>query len=324
MSNTDSGIKICFFLFAKVVEIQINIPYGHVAGKWWGRRDVRPILCIHGWQDNAASFDALIPLLPDHVGYLAIDMPGHGHSSRIPNGLLYSNNDDIYIVNFIIHQFGWSKVSLMAHSLGAISCFIFAASFPEKVDLLITLDALQPRILTPSNINYLSACLDEMHLIDKWTIAGAEPPTYTYEELIEKMNSQTFLSVKRSSANYLLARAVKESGKEAGRYYFTRDPRLKLHQIPVYTPEINESFAKSIECPILFVKALQSGIYAPKEEQVSILEVLMEKPNFEMTAVEGGHHVHLNEPFMVSGAISEFLLKHISNRCSASVVGSKL
>lgn len=310
-------------MFAKVVEIRIQVPYGHVAAKWWGRRDIRPILCIHGWQDNAASFDALIPLLPDYVGYLAIDMPGHGLSSRIPNGLFYSNIDDIYIMIYIIKQFGWKKVSLMGHSLGAISCFIFTASFPEKVDLLITLDALQPRTVTPSHMDYVSASLEEMILIGERNTSGEEPPTYTYDELIEKMNSQTFLSVKRSSANFLLARAVKESSKEEGRYYFTRDARLKWHQISFFTPETNVSFAKSIECPILFVKASQSAFYAPKEQQESVLEVMMGKQNFEMTMVDGGHHVHLNEPSLVSESVSAFLLKHLPSRDS-SVIGSKL
>ena len=44
---------------------------------------------MHGWQDNAGSFDRLIPLLPRNHAYLAIDLPGHGLSSRIPNGMQY-------------------------------------------------------------------------------------------------------------------------------------------------------------------------------------------------------------------------------------------
>jgi len=37
----------------------------------------RPIVCIHGWQDNAGTFDRLIPLLPREFSYLAIDLPGN-------------------------------------------------------------------------------------------------------------------------------------------------------------------------------------------------------------------------------------------------------
>lgn len=39
----------------KVEEIQIKFPWGHVAGKWWGPKNVRPIVSLHGWQDNAGK-----------------------------------------------------------------------------------------------------------------------------------------------------------------------------------------------------------------------------------------------------------------------------
>lgn len=31
-------------------EIKIPVPWGHIAGKWWGPEDKRPILALHGWQ----------------------------------------------------------------------------------------------------------------------------------------------------------------------------------------------------------------------------------------------------------------------------------
>ena len=32
------------------LEIKIPVPWGHIAGKWWGPTNIRPILAIHGWQ----------------------------------------------------------------------------------------------------------------------------------------------------------------------------------------------------------------------------------------------------------------------------------
>lgn len=52
---------------------------GSIAAKWWGSKTKRPIILAHGWQDNAGSFDTLIPLLPSEFSYLAIDFPGHIH-----------------------------------------------------------------------------------------------------------------------------------------------------------------------------------------------------------------------------------------------------
>lgn len=73
----------------KVKEVQIPTDWGHIAAKLWGKEDQRPILALHGWQDNAATWDALIPQLPESCSILAIDFPGHGNSSWIPKGSQY-------------------------------------------------------------------------------------------------------------------------------------------------------------------------------------------------------------------------------------------
>lgn len=60
-----------------------------ISGKWWGPRTEQPIIAIHGWQDNAGTWDTLIPLLPESISVLAIDLPGHGLSSHYPKGHFY-------------------------------------------------------------------------------------------------------------------------------------------------------------------------------------------------------------------------------------------
>lgn len=306
------------------MEIEIKIPYGHLAAKWWGRRDVRPILCIHGWLDNAASFDSLIPLLPDHVGYLAIDMPGCGFSSHLPNGLMYSTIEDIYIINYIVRQFGWSTVSLIAHSMGAMSCFIYAATFPGMVDMLVALDSLQPFVISPPRLSFLMSSIEQVRICDVRNIVDDDMPSHTFEELFEKMHQQTFVSLTRSSARLLLARTVKESAKEKGRFIVMRDSRLKYLHASMYTPEINDDLAASVECPLLFVRALQSSVYIPSDEAERVLDVMKEKTNFEMITVDGVHHVHLNEPTLVSDAVSEFVCKYLPVGDNCIVVNSKL
>ena len=37
--------------------------YGHIAGKAWGDPGGKPILGLHGWLDNAGTFDHLAPLI---------------------------------------------------------------------------------------------------------------------------------------------------------------------------------------------------------------------------------------------------------------------
>lgn len=306
-----------------MVEIEIGIPYGVIAAKWWGRRDVRPILCVHGLLDNAASFDSIIPLLPDTVGYLAIDMPGHGKSSRMPPGLVYTFVDDIYIINYIVRKLGWDKVALMGHAAGAISSFLFAATFPDRVELVVALDELQPRVLSQQYIDYLIPSVERMRDVELKHATDTEPPTYTIDEMVEKVNAQTLLAVSRPSAMYLLARAAKESGIQAGRWHFTADTRLKWHQFPMYAQDVNESFATSIECPFMYVKYLQSPYAEAKANTDSVLEILMEKPNFAMLTVDGDRYVHLNDPRLLSDGIGEFIADNLDDK-ARDHVASKL
>ncbi|KAJ6641822.1 putative serine hydrolase [Pseudolycoriella hygida] len=48
-------------------EFELQVPWGHIACKWWGPKNIQPIICMHGWQDNAGTFDPLITQLPSHL-----------------------------------------------------------------------------------------------------------------------------------------------------------------------------------------------------------------------------------------------------------------
>lgn len=71
-------------------EMKIDVPWGHVSGKWYGNQDDQPILALHGWLDNAGSFDRLIPLLPQKFPVLCIDLPGNLTSQSDEFNKLYA------------------------------------------------------------------------------------------------------------------------------------------------------------------------------------------------------------------------------------------
>lgn len=43
-----------------VEEVEIEFPWGKLAAKWWGSKQQKPILVLHGWQDNAGNGFSLI------------------------------------------------------------------------------------------------------------------------------------------------------------------------------------------------------------------------------------------------------------------------
>lgn len=100
------------------------------AGRWWGPQDTQPVLAMHGWLDNAATFDPLMELLPESLSVLAIDLPGHGRSSHYPPGVLYHFTEDVVTIRRLAKHFGWEKVSIMGHSMGGSYAFLYAAIYP--------------------------------------------------------------------------------------------------------------------------------------------------------------------------------------------------
>uniref|UniRef100_A0A182PJ13 AB hydrolase-1 domain-containing protein n=1 Tax=Anopheles epiroticus TaxID=199890 RepID=A0A182PJ13_9DIPT len=295
-----------------VTEVQIPVPYGHIAGKWFGPKNVRPILCLHGWLDNSGTFDRLIPLLPEEVSFLAIDLPGHGYSSRIPDGMAYYQLDCIPLILSIMREYGWTKVSLMAHSMGAVIMFIFASLFPDKVDLLIGLDALKPLSFYPDRFpRYMSKLVLKFIQADTRNQEKSEPPSYTYEEMIDRLYEGTTASVSRETCPYLLQRNIKPSRKFPGKYYFDRDNRMKYNVIAGWADSVNVELAKRITAPFLTVKAIDSPYPGSKEGFEQMVAILKEaNAKYEVVYVPGSHHVHLTEPEHVVPVVVDFLRRY--------------
>mgnify|MGYP006388282055 CR=1 FL=1 len=71
-----------------VVPLQWQVNNLQLAGLSWGEPGEKPLLALHGWLDNAASFIPLLPLLEKyHV--VALDFAGHGGSEHRAAGYDY-------------------------------------------------------------------------------------------------------------------------------------------------------------------------------------------------------------------------------------------
>merc|ERR1719510_1131680 len=92
-----------------VKEIQIPVPWGHIAGKEWGNSDGEPWIALHGWLDNCGSFDTLLPYFPKTQRIIAIDLPGHGFSSHFPPGILYKRLSILFFLKWELNSVICSK-----------------------------------------------------------------------------------------------------------------------------------------------------------------------------------------------------------------------
>ncbi|XP_026828862.1 probable serine hydrolase isoform X2 [Ooceraea biroi] len=289
-----------------VEEIKIPVPWGHVSGKWWGSKSIQPIIALHGRQDNAGSFDTLIPLLPDDVSVLCLDMPGHGLSSHYPKSQFYYVYwDGIILLRKIIEYFKWNKVKLLGHSLGGAIGFLYAATYPNEVDFLISLDVVSPLVRNVEKIASLTG--DYIDKFLKYDLLMLDcVPCYEYDDMITIVENAYEGSITREAAEILMKRGM-QPAHERGKYYFSRDPKLKVSFLGVLSLDLILQFASQIRCPYLNIRAIP-GQTIHGENYGKVLEKVEEGVRrFEYHEVEGTHHVHLNEPEKVAPIINRFL-----------------
>ena len=174
------------------------------SGKLWGSSAKQPILALHGWSDNAGSFDHVIPLLKNS-SILAIDLPGHGLSSWLPRGIPYDNKAYIQTVRLIAKHYSWDKVKFLGHSLGGIICFDYARIFPEETEFIISIDSIGsiPQNASQRTIVLANSIEKFINLEKKITL---NPPSYSKEEIIKRWSDSSVSELDIHSIKTLLKR----------------------------------------------------------------------------------------------------------------------
>jgi pimeloyl-ACP methyl ester carboxylesterase len=95
-------------------EIRLDAPLGQLAGLRWGSQGAAPVLCLHGWLDNAASFLPLAEQL-DGLDLVALDFAGHGHSDHRHHTARYYLTEYLWDVEAAMDALGWESCHLMGH-----------------------------------------------------------------------------------------------------------------------------------------------------------------------------------------------------------------
>ena len=124
--------------------INVPVPWGHIAVKECGNPDGKPIFLMHGWLDNCGSFQPLLPHFTSKYRMICIDSPGHGLSSHYPPGMMYQTLDSLTNIRRVANYFNLTKFGIIGHSMGANYGLLFAATHPEIVEFLIMLDIAKP------------------------------------------------------------------------------------------------------------------------------------------------------------------------------------
>lgn len=258
----------------------------------------------------SGTFDRLIPHLPNHLSYLVIELPGHGYSSPIPHGMIYTYATFLYVLLLVIKKFDWKRVALLGHSLGAMLSYTFASTFPDRCAMVISVDLIKPDTLTKKfDRKFLLRDINNLYVADKRNQEeNNEPPSYTYEKLIQKRHSNTVFTMDIESIPFLMYRGAKQSKSDPNKYYFSCDSRLKEFEILIPI-DVYDDIGQRIVAPFCFIKATRSLF--PESEYTRIIENMKSNQKFELHRIDGGHHVHLDRPEAVAAVITKFLSTYL-------------
>lgn len=285
-------------------DVEFQMTWGKVAARIWGPPDGRPVFAIHGWLDNAGTFDALIPLLPKDLRIIAVEMPGHGLSDHFPPDIAYNYLDCFLAIERFASYLKWTKFSFLCHSLGATMSMIYASVFPEKVDKLISIDIVRLETTRPETIDVrFRKTVGKLLKYEAEIIAGPEKP-FSYEEAIEKCIGGTFGSLDRKACDILFKRGLK---KVDGGYVFRRDRRLLAAPLSFAPKEDQLVLARKVTADVLIIKFTDGPDFETAENSLEHVEALKTNcKRVQYVTVEGKHHTHLTNPERVAPIITDF------------------
>lgn len=260
-----------------------------------------PMLALHGWLDNASSFDHLIPelfkqntaqnrdesALEKNFHIVALDLAGHGLSDHRHVQAHYNIWNDLIDLALIADSFGWKSFSLVGHSRGALIGTIFAATLAERINKLILLDGFVPM---PVKIEDTPAQLSR-HVRSNLKALTKEKKMPSYKEKKEALKARC----RAAAMTPETAIPIVERGlylNDNHEYQWRSDPKLTLPSAIKFSHEQNNAFVKALKAPTLLLAA-EKGLANILEEYIQSLE-------FEHTVTfkkiaNSSHHFHLEK-----------------------------
>ncbi len=263
------------------VEKRFDVGGLEIVGKAWHKPDLLPVIALHGWLDNCASFDVLAPQLKNcHV--LALDLAGHGYSGHRAGLAPYHIYEDVAEVMAVADQLGWHEFGLLGHSRGGMIATLAAASFPQRVKWLGLIDGLLPDPFDPKEAPaQLAKSIRSMSKqLSKNTVV------YPSVEAAISARINGGFGLSENAAELITRRGIKAC---EGGYCWRTDQKLRAALAIRLTAEQIVAVLQNISVPNTLITA-DKGM--PNWFK-TLMEMLPEFPAINRVALSGSHHLHM-------------------------------
>lgn len=253
------------------------------AAQEWGMDGDLPMLALHGWLDNSASFTPVARLMKG-VHLMAVDLAGHGKSSHRKGAAAYNIWQDIGEIFAIADQLGWKQFALLGHSRGGVIATLAAGTFPERITHLTLIEGFVPESAQAEYApRQLALSISGIKLqMEK------KPTVYPSEAVAIAVREKGITLLGYEAAKLLVERGGVDVD---GGYIWSTDPRLLAPSEVKLLPEQIAAFLGSIQSPVKLILGADGlpRLRPNKNPFVSLI------PQIEVLTLDGGHHLHLDD-----------------------------
>ncbi|HEX3122804.1 MAG TPA: alpha/beta hydrolase [Rhodanobacteraceae bacterium] len=279
-----------------VRELSLDLPHLRLAAQTWGDPLLPRLLALHGWLDNAASFDRLAPLLCEHFHIVALDLPGHGRSGHRPPGTWYHYVDYLGDALAAADALGWTRFGLLGHSLGGAVASMLAAACPQRIERLFLIEALGPLTAgVEQTLSLLQRAISQRHGLP----AKALRVFASEAEAAQTRAKAGDLSLE--AARIMVARGITPA--PAGGFVWSSDPRLTLTSPQRYIEAQVLAVLDELHVPTQLILAQPAPSFLP---EAMINARIARVRDLDVVRIAGHHHLHLDDPQPVAAAMLAF------------------
>ena len=259
----------------------------------WG--DTEPeLVFIHGGAQNAHTWDTVALALGRAV--VAVDLPGHGHSSWRDDGA-YAPETLAADVAVAVEQLAPAAKGVVGMSLGGLTSFALAAARPELVRRLVVVD------VTPGTTREKAKAIIDF-------VSG--PQSFpSFDELLQRTMEHNPTRSESSLRRGILHNAHQ---REDGSWAWNYDRVNRLSAAADGSPSPAEedrldngrlwAAVAAVRAPLLLVR----GSLSPVVDDGDVAELLRRQPTAEVVVVDGaGHSVQGDEPLELAALIERFV-----------------
>ncbi len=267
----------------------------------WGDSSKPMLFLLHGWMDCGASYKFMAKYLQDQFYLVAPDLRGFGKTEHVKSGYWFP---DYYAdLDRLLDAYAPSQpANLVGHSMGGNIALAYAGISPQRVNKVMSLEALGTRSTEPGDVpNKVRQWMREIL---------SEEPSKVYPNL-ESLHHSIYKGNPSLSVQMIqeLGQIWGEPYGESGAYRLRHDHAHRYINPVRYNFDDTLELWKQITATVGVVMAAKSTIYQQLlkvgrvEHACDVLRISQQ--NYHLVQ-DSAHMLHLEQPKITAELIASF------------------